>query len=192
MPILELKHYGDAILREKARPIAAVTDDLRRLAHDMGETMYAARGIGLAANQVGHEGALLVYDTAQLKSGKGKDGRRLRDEALRRLEVVINPEILDSSAEDEEGDEGCLSIPGLEAPVWRSKRIRVRYRDLDWVEFDAWFDGIAARVLQHEIDHLNGVLFVDRLPAARRASLAAHLAKIRRGEIPDALNQPER
>lgn len=192
MPILPLKLYGEPILREKARRIESVTDDLRRLVADMGETMYAARGIGLAANQVGSPAAVLVYDTAQLTGGKSKDGRRQRDESLRKLEVLLNPEIVDSSADDEEGDEGCLSIPGLEAPVYRSKRIRVRYRDLDWIEHDIWFEGMTARVLQHEIDHLNGVLFVDRLPAGRRASLAAHLARIRRGEVPDAITQQER
>ncbi len=189
MPILQLKHYGDAILREKAIEVGGVTDDLRRLAADMAETMYAARGIGLAANQVGRREAMLVYDTAQLAGGKSKDGRRNSNEATRRLEVVLNPEIVDSSPDDEEGEEGCLSIPGLEAPVYRSKRIRLRFRDLEWVQHDTWLEGITARVLQHEVDHLNGVLFVDRLPADRRASLAAHLARIRRGEVPDALSQ---
>ncbi len=187
MPILAIRLYGDPVLREKAAPVAAVDDSLRKLAASMGETMYAAAGIGLAANQVGETRRIIVYDTAQLTGSKTKEGKRARDITKMRLDVMLNPEIVESSHEDEQGDEGCLSIPGLDAQVYRAKRVRVKFRDLDWRERDEWFEATTARVLQHEIDHLDGILFIDRLPAAKRATMAAHLAKVRKGEVPSAL-----
>jgi peptide deformylase len=187
MAVLPIRLYGDSVLREKTRPIKSVDDELRQLAADMGETMYAANGIGLAAPQVGDTRRMLVYDVAQVIGDKRKNGKRMRDPGARHLEVVLNAEVIDSSVEDERSEEGCLSIPGLEAPVYRSIKIKMRFMTLDGEWREESYSGLTARVLQHEIDHLDGILFVDRLPASLRADATPHLAKVRRGEVPSAL-----
>lgn len=178
MPPLAIRLYGDPVLREKAQPIERIDDDLRQLADDMIETMYEAQGIGLAGNQIGEARRILVLDVTE----RGEKGSRLR---LRKPpepqpEVYINPEILDSSIEDEGYSEGCLSIPGVEGEVFRPLALRLRWTDLDGQTHEAEFDGLRARVLQHEIDHLDGILFIDRLPESRRKGLAGALALIRK------------
>ncbi|MBX3730183.1 MAG: peptide deformylase [Candidatus Sumerlaeia bacterium] len=179
MTLLPIRKYGDPILREKAQPVAVVTDELRQLAVDMGETMYAANGIGLAANQIGRLERILVLDVVQTDDGPGKPRKRQRTNE-RQLEVYLNPEIVDSGIEDDSYSEGCLSIPGLEGDVFRPLRITLRWMDLEGANHQADFDGMRARVLQHEIDHLDGILFIDRLPEARRASLAGALNRMKK------------
>jgi peptide deformylase len=179
MTLLPIRKYGDPILRQKARPIAAITAELRQLAADMGETMYAANGIGLAANQIGRLERILVLDVVQTDDGPGKPRGRQRT-SERQLEVYLNPEILDTGIEDDTYSEGCLSIPGLEGDVYRPLRLTLRWMDLDGATHEASFDGMRARVLQHEIDHLDGILFIDRLPEARRASLAGALNRLKK------------
>jgi len=175
MAILPIRLYGDPVLREKAQPIAEITDDLRQFAADMGETMYAAGGIGLAANQVGDLRRILVVDVTD----RGEKRSKKRAKPGTHLEVYINPEVLETSVEDEGYSEGCLSIPGLEGDVYRPVRIRLRWTDLDGQTREADFTDLHARVLLHEIDHLDGVLFVDHLPPARRTAIAPALARIR-------------
>lgn len=178
MSVLPIRYYGDPVLREKAAPVAAVDDELRRLAADMGETMYAASGIGLAANQVGVARRVLVLDVSDHYAGSKKGGKRSAPEEPH-LEVYFNAEIVESSVEDGDYSEGCLSMPGLEGDVWRPLRIRVKWMDLDGKPHDAWIDGLRARVMQHEIDHLDGILFIDHLPTAERASLAGRLNRLK-------------
>jgi len=165
--------YGDDRLRVKCEPVDKVRQALRDVIADMAETMYAASGIGLAAPQVGILERFLVLDVDQV------DGQRV-DEKRRRLRVFINPEIVSVSEEDEPYVEGCLSIPGVEAEVFRPSRVRVRYRDLDWAEREEDVEGLLARVIQHEIDHLDGVLFVDRLNFMRRRRVAGQLQRLRK------------
>ncbi|HPK01181.1 MAG TPA: peptide deformylase [Candidatus Sumerlaeota bacterium] len=173
MPLLPIRIYDDPILRETARPIEQVTDRLRALARDMAETMYEARGIGLAANQIGELERIIVVDV----DWASRNGRR----ALPRNPLtLINPEILDDSVEDDVCSEGCLSIPGVEGDVWRPVRIRYRYTDLEGRTHEDEAEGLRARCIQHEIDHLNGVLFIDRMTPEERARLAGALAQIRR------------
>lgn len=143
MARLEIRLYPDPVLREPAAPVDAVGDDMRKLVADMEETMRAAPGIGLAAPQVGVQRRVLVYDI-----GEG-------------FHVLVNPEVLDRSGEVVD-DEGCLSIPGLVAPVARAERVRVRGLDADGEPIEQEVEELEARVLQHEIDHLDGVLFLDR------------------------------
>lgn len=171
------------MLRQTARPLEErdVDDALRAFVADMGETMYAANGVGLAANQVGDLRRLFVLDVDQLDT-PSKTRPRRKDASKRVLQTIINPEILESSVEDEEYNEGCLSIPGVEADVYRPVRIRVRYRTLEWEERDQWVDGLFARVFQHELDHLDGKLFVDHLPPADRERLAGALNKLKKGD----------
>jgi peptide deformylase len=151
--------------------VAAADNDILRLALDMFDTMHKAQGIGLAATQVGSLHSVLVVDL---------DGMEGYDD-FRPL-TVINPEIL-----RQEGawtmEEGCLSLPDLRDDVERAETITLRYRDANFDEYEMTASGVLARVLLHEIDHLNGVLFIDRLPEDRRKSHAAQLRKIEKGEV---------
>jgi peptide deformylase len=161
MALLEILHFPDPRLRIKAKPLAAVSDATRRLIADMLETMYAAPGIGLAATQVGVDQRVIVVDVSEN-----------RDEPR----AYINPEILRRDG-SERMEEGCLSVPGVFEEVERAERIRCRALDRDGsaVEFDA--DGLLAVCIQHEIDHLNGKLFVDYLSELKRRRIRKQLEK---------------
>jgi peptide deformylase len=145
----------DPLLRQTSEPIREVTAEVRALADDMLATMYDAPGIGLAAIQIGVAKRLVVIDLAK------------PDEEKRPM-VLINPEILSASEEKRVYEEGCLSIPEYYEEVERPDRIRFRYRDLDGNTVEAEADGVLATCLQHEIDHLNGVLFIDYLSKLKR------------------------
>lgn len=158
---LNILEYPDPRLRLTARPIKAVRDPIRRLADDMLETMYAARGIGLAATQVGITKRLLVMDVSEH-----------RDDPL----VLINPRILDHSG-IVETDEGCLSVPGFYEPVRRPAKIEIEYLDRDGGLVHAEWDGLRAVCAQHELDHLDGKLFVDYLSSLKRNRIRKRLEK---------------
>lgn len=164
MPKLEVRILGDPVLRTKARPVETITEEMRRLIHDMFETMYAEEGVGLAAPQVGVSDRIIVVDP--------------HDDVTAPF-ALINPEIFESSRETEKNEEGCLSIPGLRDLVERSARVRVRGLTPEggMCEIDA--DGIMSRILQHEVDHLDGVLFLDRLGPLKRKLLLAKWQKIK-------------
>jgi len=180
MAELPIRYYGDPVLREKAQPITQVTDNLRQLAQDMGDTMHAANGIGLAANQVGDLRRIIVVDVTD--AGERARGTKRPPRTNQNVEVYLNPEILAASDEDAEYNEGCLSIPGIEGDVWRPVRLRLRWMDMDGSANEADFDGLRARVLQHEIDHLDGVLFIDRMSELARRSIAGRLNKLRQDQ----------
>ncbi len=171
MAILPIYIYDQPILRKKARPVKTVQDDLALLAANMLETMHKANGIGLAANQIGSLDRIIVVDLTGMEDAK--DFVPL---------VMVNPEVV-----SEEGtwvvEEGCLSIPGIREEVERADRIRVRYRDLTFAEREIEADGMTGRVILHEIDHLNGILFFDHLNAVKRKLLRGRLNKIKRGEV---------
>jgi peptide deformylase len=171
MPPLTIRIYGDPVLRQKAAPIEAVTDRHRQLARDMAETMYAANGIGLAANQIGLTERIVIVDVDWAADKEDANGRKPI--------VMINPEVLDESIEDESESEGCLSIPTIEGDVWRPLKIRYRYRNLHGTRIEDEANGLKARCILHEIDHLNGVLFIDRLDPAEREKIAGKLAALR-------------
>ncbi|HEY0303577.1 MAG TPA: peptide deformylase [Longimicrobiales bacterium] len=159
---LEVRILGDPILREKAAPVAQVSDQTRQLIRDMFETMYAEEGVGLAAPQVGVSERIIVVDPHN-------------DEIA--AFALINPEIVETSKETEKGEEGCLSIPGLRDLVERSVRVVVRGTtpEGDMRELD--LHGLPARIIQHEVDHLDGVLFFDRLSPLKRKLLLAKWQK---------------
>ncbi|MGH7731728.1 MAG: peptide deformylase [Candidatus Eiseniibacteriota bacterium] len=176
MAVRPVRLYGDPVLRQKALPVFEVDDTVRELIADMRETMRAYNGVGLAANQVGVLHRVLVVDVPV-------------DEASRARYAFVNP-VLDQRAGAESGEEGCLSIPGLYEEVRRAQRVRVRGLDEHGrpVEFVA--EGYLARALQHEVDHLDGVLFVDRLSLLKRQFLREQLQAIARGELPGDARPP--
>ncbi len=161
MALLNILKFPDPRLRTRARPVTEFDDDLRRLVADMFETMYDAPGIGLAATQVDVHRRLLVMDVSEDKS---------------RPQVLINPEILEAEGE-EEMDEGCLSVPGYYEAVRRAGKIRVKAQDEhgEWREFEA--DGLEAVCIQHEMDHLEGKLFVDYLSTLKRDRIRKKLER---------------
>ena len=158
MSLLDIRVLGDPILREETKPVAQITDELRQLVRDMRETMVAAKGIGLAAPQVGRTERLAIVEV--------EDDRY----------VVINPEIVDADGKSK-AEEGCLSIPDIYGDVERPERVRVRAMDLDGNAFEVEADGLLARCLQHEIDHLHGKLFIDYLSVLKRRSALAKWTK---------------
>lgn len=176
--ILEVLTYPDPRLRRKAEAVKKVTPELKKLAEDMFDTMYDEKGIGLAATQVGHLVRMLIIDTRY----KGEDGRyKLEDmsELERNIEqplVVINPEILVKEGETT-FDEGCLSLPGYFETVKRYEYIEVKYLDLDGKEQIIKTDGLLSICLQHEMDHLDGKLFIDRLSVIRANRLKNKIKK---------------
>ncbi len=172
MAILPIYETPDPILRQISAPVEAVDDALRALIDDMLATMYAAPGIGLAAIQVGVPKRLLVIDL-QEPEAEGS-------EPVREPRAFINPEILETSDVSVPYSEGCLSVPDQYAEVLRPDRVRARWLDRDGKAHEEWIDGLLAVCLQHEIDHLNGVLFIDHLSRLKRDMIMKKLVKARR------------
>ena len=173
MAILPILEIPDPRLRQISLPIEAVTDETRKLIADMFETMYAAPGIGLAAIQVGVPQRLLVID---LQDGPpDEDGRETRNPR-----VFINPQFSEESPEFSVYSEGCLSIPDMYADVERPARLRARWLDADGNPHDEVIEGLLATCLQHEMDHLEGVLFTDHLSRLKREMVLKKLEKARR------------
>ena len=172
MAILPIVEVPDPRLRQISSPVEEVNDDVRKLVADMFETMYAAPGIGLAAIQVGVPRRLLVIDLQEPEEEGG--------EPVRNPLVFINPEILDNSDREVPYTEGCLSIPDQYADVDRPDRIRARWLDEHGTPREEEITGTLAVVLQHEMDHLNGVLFIDHLSRLKRDMVLKKLAKQRR------------
>lgn len=161
MARLPVLHYPDPRLRQQALPVAAIDDRVHTLARDMLETMYAEGGIGLAATQVGVRQRLVVMDLSEQ-----------RDEPL----VLVNPEVL-ATAGTEEMQEGCLSVPGFYDTVRRAESIRFRYQNLEGEVIEGDTDGLFAVCFQHELDHLDGKLFIDYLSPLKRQRIKKKLEK---------------
>ena len=160
--IREIRTYGDPVLREKAKSVEKVDSQVKQLVEDMFETMYASDGIGLAASQIGVSLRVVVID---LRQG---DETKL---------VLINPE-LHTEGPIRHFTEGCLSVPGLSADVLRPEYVKVKYLKLDGETKTFQTDGLLARAIQHETDHLDGILYVDRLSSVRRALLGGKLRRL--------------
>jgi peptide deformylase len=158
MTLLKIETLNNPILRQKARPVAQFDDDLDRLIDDMIETMHEANGVGLAGPQVNQRLRLAVIETLPERDDEGNEIENSRE-----LIVVVNPEIVWSSRSTIEGVEGCLSIPGWLGEVARSEAVRVRALDKHGKKIRLRLKGWTARIIQHEIDHLDGILFIDRL-----------------------------
>nr|WP_272214116.1 peptide deformylase [Marinicella sp. W31]MDC2876455.1 peptide deformylase [Marinicella sp. W31] len=175
MPLIILP---DPLLRKVSEPVERFDDDLKKLAGDMLETMYEAPGIGLAAIQVGVPRRLLVVDVAT--RDEEEDDSAPEQERAKNPLVVINPTILTSSDERSVYEEGCLSIPEFFAEVERPASVRVRYTDLDGKEQELEADGLLATCLQHEIDHLDGALFIDYISRLKRDRVIKRFTKAAR------------
>jgi peptide deformylase len=161
---MEIRTYGDPPLRRRAEPVQAIDDEIRAICEQMVETMLRANGAGLAAPQIGISKRIIVLDI---------DGE---------FHVLINPELVETSDEGEQIAEGCLSVPGVDAPVERATRAVVEGTTLDGKTVRIEGEGLLARAIQHEMDHLDGNLFLDHLSPARRQSLLKEYQRRRREE----------
>lgn len=183
--MLKIVKLGHPVLRAKAEPIAGVDDSLRKLADDMLDAMYAHDGCGLAANQVGIARRIVVIDVREAKKRPSvlRIGGKSRPVHKHMPMVLINPEVEPLTKEKVEGSEACLSIPGVHGDVERPAVIRAKALDLDGnaVEFEA--EGLLARALQHELDHLEGILFIDRLGPEDRRRVADELHEMAGGMV---------
>lgn len=164
---LELRYYGDPILREKCAPVEQFDRELAEVAQAMVDTMFRERGIGLAAPQVGMTKRLIV--ALQMKDSDDADAEPL---------VLVNPRVLERSKSTWEFEEGCLSIPGVVGRVVRSQEATVAYQDVEGNELTVEASGMFARILLHEIDHLDGRLFVDYLSSAQKSLIKPELKRI--------------
>jgi peptide deformylase len=181
--IREIVIYGDPVLRKKGKQIDKVTDEIRTLAQDMIETMHEAHGVGLAAQQVGETIQLTVIDVSDAENRPSRmwiDGQEVDPKEHMPL-ILLNPQ-LELSRETEIGPEGCLSFPEVTAEISRAERVKVTASDLDGkpVSFEA--EGLLSRAVQHETDHLNGILFIDRMSSAAKVTLGSKLKKLAAGE----------
>ena len=173
--ILPIYVYGSSVLKKEAVPVTKDYPALQQLIADMWDTLYYAEGVGLAAPQVGHAIRLLIIDGAPFKDDDAETG------AFKR--VMINPEIIEFGAETWSFNEGCLSIPGVREDVIRPKRVHVRYLDENFEPHEEWLEGVSGRIMQHEYDHVEGILFTDHLAPIRRKIITGRLQNIARGKV---------
>lgn len=173
--ILPVYAYGQPVLKRKAVNVAEDDATLPKLLEDMWETMYHASGVGLAAPQIGKGIRLFLVDTIQvMEEGDEADGIK---------QAFINAEVLDEEGEAWAYEEGCLSIPNIRGDVERLSQITIRYRDENFVQHTKVFDGINARVIQHEYDHIEGKLFVDKLKPLKKKLIGRKLDQIKKGKV---------
>lgn len=185
MAIRPIYLYGSDMLRAKAKPVEELSDEIVKLIFDMVKTMRSANGIGLAANQVGELHRVLVVDLGAVEEALREEAEGEATQKKPKEEktlIVINPEILQLDGKWKM-EEGCLSIPDVRAEVERAEKIRVRYRDGNFQQVEMETDGLLARVILHELDHLNGVLFIDHVSSTQRGLLKPKLRKIKKGEV---------
>lgn len=167
--------YGSAVLRKIAKDIDHNYDGLKQLVDDLFETMYKADGVGLAAPQIGKSIRLFIIDATPM----AEDEPSLKDFK----KVLINPEIIKRYGDEWEYNEGCLSIPQIREDVQRPDKIKIKYLDENFISHEEIYDGIKSRIIQHEYDHLDGVLFVDKLSPIRKRLLKAKLSAISKGKF---------
>jgi len=173
--ILPIRAYGDAVLRKMCKEIDADYPDLDKLIENMFQTMDESNGVGLAAPQIGLDIRLFVVDSTSMYRDE-KQGKGIR-------KVFINAQILDEYGTEWAFEEGCLSIPDIREDVNRNAKLKIRYQDENFVEHEEEYDKITARVIQHEYDHIEGVLFIDHISPFKRNLLKSKLTKISKGKI---------
>lgn len=182
--ILPIVAYGDPVLKKEAEEIDKDYPELKQLIEDMFETMYEASGVGLAAPQIGRSIRLFVVDGspfAEKDEDEEEDPRAACMEGFKK--VFINPIIEEEEGKEWGFAEGCLSIPKIREEVLRKERVRLSYYDENWNLHDEWFDGYKARIIQHEYDHIEGVLFTDHLSVLKKRLLTKRLANISQGIV---------
>jgi len=176
--ILPIVAYGDPVLRKKAEEIDENYPKLDKLISNMYDTMYEARGVGLAAPQVGLSIRLFIVDATPFAEG---DDPEPSAEGFKR--VFINPIIFEETGEEWPFEEGCLSIPNIREEIKRKSELKIEYYDENWDLYEEALDGVLARVVQHEYDHIEGVLFTDKLSPIRRTLLKGKLEDISKGNV---------
>ena len=178
--ILPIVAYGDPVLKREADDIEKDYPDLDQLIDNMFETMYSAQGVGLAAPQIGKSIRLFIVDASPFGEDE-EDPEALKVKDFK--QVFINAEIVDEFGQPWVFKEGCLSIPNIREDVSREERIRIQYYDRDWNYHDEEYDGYAARIIQHEYDHIDGILFTDHLNPLKKKLLKRKLNDISKGSI---------
>jgi peptide deformylase len=173
--ILPIVAYGHPVLQKKAEPLSANYPNLKQLINDMFDTMYKAQGVGLAAPQIDKSIRLFIVDASPF----AEENPELKNF----VQVFINPIIVEESGKEWEFNEGCLSIPGIREDVKRKERIVIQYQDENFETWEEEFDGIAARIIQHEYDHIEGKLFIERLSPLKKRLLKKRLNEIAKGAI---------
>lgn len=174
----DIRKYGDPVLRRKAIQIEEVDDEVRALADEMIEVMHADNGIGLAAEQIGRTESICVVDVpVELDLDQNKN--RINPGVNMPL-VLINPQITNGSAEKDVDEEGCLSLPGVTLPITRPKSIDIRYTDRNGDSNEVTVRGLLARSIQHETDHLDGVLIIDRVPKLKKVPVSGRLKRMKK------------
>src|SRR5882757_9034979 len=168
--------YGDPVLRKRAKEVEKGSLDIKAFVQDMFDTMYAAHGIGLAAPQIGKSVRIFVVDGTSLKEEEEEDMTGFK-------KAFINPVIIEEDGEDWEFEEGCLSIPNIRENVSRPETVRIRYADEDWNIKEEEYDGIKARIIQHEYEHLEGKMFIDYLSPLKKRMLKGKLNDISKGDV---------
>lgn len=171
--ILPIYAFGQPVLRKRTEEITENTEELQALINDMFETMYESNGIGLAAPQIGKSLRLFIVD--------GSDIEDIKPTGFK--EVFINPQIEDEFGNKWEFEEGCLSIPDIRANVTRHSELTINYLDREFKQHTKKFDGMAARIIQHEYDHIEGILFTDRIAPLKRSMLKRRLESISKGRV---------
>ena len=174
--LLRITQFGEPMLRTKAIEVAEVNDDIRKLADDMLETMYAANGVGLAAEQVGRIEAICVIDIP--RDAENEDCREFNAGVKMPL-VLVNPKITAREG-SQRNNEGCLSFPDIGAQITRANQVTVEYVDLNGEKQSVTAKGLLARAIQHETDHLQGVLLVDKMSSLQKMSVAGQLKRLQR------------
>jgi len=166
--------FGDPVLRKKTVDIEKDSIDIKALASDMFETMESANGIGIAAPQIGKALRIFVVDGTKLEDEEGMDDFR---------KVFVNPHIIDETGDEWKFEEGCLSIPGLREDVSRNENVTIKYFDENWEPHEDTFDGMKARIVQHEYDHIEGILFTDHVSPLKKRLIKGKLANISKGKF---------
>jgi peptide deformylase len=179
--IFPIVAYGDPVLRKRAQNIEPGSMDVNKFVADMYETMYASSGIGLAAPQVGQSVRLFVVDGSAINEDLDEEDKDPSLDGFKK--VFINPEIIEEAGDDWSFEEGCLSIPGVRTEVMRPEIIVIRYVDTYWNQYEEEYEGMAARIIQHEYDHLEGKLFTDYMSPLKRQLVKKKLADISKGKV---------
>lgn len=183
--ILPIVAYGHPILRKVAHDIDEHYPDLKKLIEDMWETMYASNGVGLAAPQVNKDIRLFVMDSAQIFANMDEEERKENEypDAPGTKQVFINPRVIEEAGEDWPYNEGCLSIPKIREDIYRAEEVTIEYQDQDFKHHSKTFNGITARIILHEYDHIEGKLFIDYLSPLKKKLLQRKLNDISKGNI---------
>lgn len=180
--VLPIVAYGDPVLKRKADDIDPDYPGLKQFLEDMFETMYNAKGVGLAAPQVGKSIRIFVIDASAFADDE-ENTEEEREQLRNFKRIFINAEILEEEGEEWSFNEGCLSIPKIREDVYRKPVLRIRYMDENFVQHEEEYDGIIARIIQHEYDHIEGKLFTDRINPLRKRLLKRKLTDISKGNI---------